>query len=98
MRGGLSVLCLCLGLSLHNTAAAVRIAAAQILVNDGDVDGNWARIEHAVAAAAAKGAEIVVFPETSVGGWMWNEVPAPPIPGESCQGSLMINRVSTCVV
>lgn len=66
-------------------AKPVRIAAAQVLTNDGDVGGNIKRISDAVAAAATKGAELVAFPETSVGGWMWNAVPAPPIPGNWTQ-------------
>ena len=61
----------------------LKLAAAQVLVNDGDYPGNLHRISTAVAKAAAGGAELVAFPETSLDGWMLNSAVkvAPPIPG-----------------
>ena len=63
---------------------SVRVAVCQILVIDGDRDGNFRRIENALELAEAKGAELAVFPESSLLGW---ENPdayrlATPIPGQ----------------
>jgi predicted amidohydrolase len=65
------------------TTAAVIIALCQILVIDGDREGNFRRIEYALEAAQAAHADIAVFPESSILGW---ENPnayrlATPIPG-----------------
>jgi predicted amidohydrolase len=72
-------------LALLPGAAAVpmKLAAAQVLTNDGDFDGNLHRVSTAVAAAAQGGAELVAFPETSLDGWMENGAikVAPPVPG-----------------
>jgi hypothetical protein len=67
----------------RSTATALKLAAAQVLTNDGDYQGNLHRISTAVAKAAAGGAELVAFPETSLDGWMLNAAItiAPPIPG-----------------
>ena len=61
----------------------VRVAVCQILVIDGDREGNFRRIEYALQAALAQHANIAVFPESSILGW---ENPrahklATPIPG-----------------
>lgn len=63
--------------------AKVRVAVCQILVIDGDREGNFRRIEYALQAAHAAHADIVTFPESSILGW---ENPdayklATPIPG-----------------
>jgi len=62
----------------------VTVAMAQIACIDGDRSGNFVRIENAVIEAKAGGAQIVLFPESSVLGW---ENPAAhqracPIPGD----------------
>ena len=48
---------------------AVRIAVCQILVIDGDREGNFQRIEYALESATAQHADIATFPESSVLGW-----------------------------
>ena len=48
----------------------VKVAMAQILALDGDLAGNFVRIEHAVAEAKEKGADIVAFPESCLLGWL----------------------------
>jgi predicted amidohydrolase len=46
------------------------IALAQILCIDSDRAGNFLRIENAIIEAKAKKAEIIVFPESSIFGWI----------------------------
>ena len=62
---------------------AVRIAVCQILVIDGDREGNFRRIEYALEAAQARGAAIAAFPESSILGWENPDAHtlATPIPG-----------------
>lgn len=52
-----------------DSAKPVKIAMAQILCLDGDREGNFVRIENAIAEAKAADADIVVFPESCVLGW-----------------------------
>lgn len=61
----------------------VRLAICQILVIDSDREGNFRRIEDALADAAAQHAQIAVFPESSLLGWENPEAHrlATPIPG-----------------
>ncbi len=61
----------------------VTIVMAQIFLLDGDVAGNLARIENAIAEAKGKGADIVTFPESSLLGWLNSAAHkrANPIPG-----------------
>ena len=61
----------------------VRLAICQILVIDSDREGNFRRIEYALEDAEAKGAEIAIFPESSLLGWENPEAHrmAYPIPG-----------------
>ena len=64
-------------------ATSVKVAICQILVIDSDRDGNFRRIEYALADAKAQGAQIAAFPESAILGW---ENPAAhrlaePIPG-----------------
>jgi predicted amidohydrolase len=63
--------------------ARVRVAVCQILVIDGDREGNFRRIEYALKAAHAKDADIATFPESSVLGWENPDAHtmATPIPG-----------------
>lgn len=63
--------------------AQVRVAVCQILVIDGDRQGNFRRIEYALKTARAAHADIATFPECSILGWT-NPVAhtrATPIPG-----------------
>ena len=62
---------------------SVRLAICQILVIDGDREGNFRRMEYALTDAEAKGAEIAIFPESSVLGWENPDAhrKAAPIPG-----------------
>jgi len=63
---------------------SVKIAMAQIYGLTGDKSGNLVRIENAIIDAKEKQAEIIVFPETSLFGWVNPEAHhrASPIPGE----------------
>jgi len=63
--------------------AEVRIAVCQILVIDGDREGNFRRIEYALDSARALHAEIATFPESSILGWENPDAHrlATPIPG-----------------
>src|SRR5208282_796518 len=49
--------------------ATVRVAVCQILAIDGDREGNYRRIEYALADAQAKHAQIAAFPESVILGW-----------------------------
>lgn len=62
----------------------VTIAMAQIYGLAGDRSGNLVRIENAIREAKEKQAEIIVFPETSLFGWVNPEAHrrASPIPGK----------------
>src|SRR5271157_3983738 len=63
--------------------AKVRVAVCQILAIDGDREGNFRRIEYALADAKAKHAQIAAFPESVILGWENPEAHkmANPIPG-----------------
>lgn len=64
-------------------ATAVKVAICQIFVIDTDREGNFRRVEYALADAKAQGAQIAAFPESSILGWE-NPVAhrlAEPIPG-----------------
>jgi predicted amidohydrolase len=65
----------------------VKIAMAQILCIDGDLSGNFARIENAIIEAKEKQAEIIVFPESSLLGWENPDAHrrACPIPGKDSE-------------
>jgi predicted amidohydrolase len=62
---------------------AVRVAVCQVLGIDGDRDGNFRRIEHALEAARAGGAAMAAFPESILLGWQNPDAHrlASPIPG-----------------
>ena len=66
-----------------NPKKTVRLAICQILVIDSDREGNFRRIEYALQDAQAKGADIAIFPESSILGWENPEAHrlAQPIPG-----------------
>jgi predicted amidohydrolase len=61
----------------------IRIAICQILVIDGDREGNFRRIEYALDQAESQHAQIAVFPESSILGWENPDAHrlAAPIPG-----------------
>jgi len=65
----------------------VRVGVCQVFVVDGDRDGNFVRIERAVAEAKNSGAEIVCLPEMAVLGWVNPEAHerAFSIPGEDSE-------------
>lgn len=58
------------GLTLVNGQQPLRIAMAQIYCINSDREGNFRRIEYALEDAAAAGAQLVCFPETSIYGWV----------------------------
>jgi N-carbamoylputrescine amidase len=61
----------------------VKLAVCQILAIDSDREGNFRRIEYALDEAEVRGAQIAVFPESSILGWENPEAHklAEPIPG-----------------
>jgi len=63
--------------------AEVRVAVCQILVIDGDREGNFRRIEYALETAHAQHAQIAAFPESAILGWENPDAHsmATPIPG-----------------
>ena len=79
---------LCLSLIFLNTdlmaQKTIKIAMAQIFCLDGDKSGNLVRIENALIEAKEKGAEIVLFPEMALVGWVNPDAHklSKPIPGE----------------
>jgi len=64
-------------------AKTLKIAMCQIFVLDGDREGNFVRIENAIAEAKAAGARIACLPESIVLGWENPDAHkrAQPIPG-----------------
>ena len=52
-----------------NVASSVRVALCQILVLDGDREGNFVRIERALSRASDAGADIALLPESCILGW-----------------------------
>jgi len=78
LPGGLAVFA-----TTTNTANVVKVAICQILVIDSDREGNFRRIEYALADAKAQGAQIATFPESAILGWENPEAHrlAQPIPG-----------------
>lgn len=65
------------------TPQTVLVAVCQILVIDGDREGNFRRIEYALETARAGHARIAAFPESSILGWENPDAHrlAAPIPG-----------------
>ena len=61
----------------------ISIALAQILVIDSDWDGNFTRVERALATLAGQEVDLVVFPESAILGWVNPDAHqmATPIPG-----------------
>jgi N-carbamoylputrescine amidase len=55
----------------------------QIFILDGDRQGNFIRIENAIAEAKSKGADIICFPEATILGWLNSDahIRACTIPG-----------------
>lgn len=62
----------------------IKIAMAQIFCFDGDRAGNFVRIENAIIDAKNQSAELIVFPESSILGWVNPTAfqKAFPIPGD----------------
>lgn len=68
----------------------VRVAVVQLEPHLADAEYNLGLIEHAMASAAAAGAELVVFPECAVSGYMFDSLEdacrvAEPVPGPSSE-------------
>jgi N-carbamoylputrescine amidase len=61
----------------------ISIALAQILVIDSDWDGNFTRVERALATLEGQDVDLVVFPESAILGWVNPDAHqmATPIPG-----------------
>ena len=76
------ILMVTLGLAAQ-APARVRVAVCQILVIDGDREGNFRRIEYALEGARAGRADIAAFPESAILGWENPDAHrlATPIPG-----------------
>jgi len=70
-------------MSVPSAPRSVRVALCQILVIDGDREGNFRRIEYALEAAKSGGAQIAAFPESAILGWENPDAHrlATPIPG-----------------
>lgn len=66
-----------------NQPPTARVAVCQILSLDGDPEGNFRRIEYALEDAAKDRADLAVFPETIIHGWVNPQAHdlADPIPG-----------------
>lgn len=77
------ILFLALMTGLAASPHTVRVAVCQILVIDGDREGNFRRIEYALEQARAGRAEIAAFPESAILGWENPDAHrlATPIPG-----------------
>ena len=62
---------------------SLRVAMAQIEIEDGDVAGNMMRAEDAAREAVKAGAQLVCIPEAADWGWLYQEArrDAYPIPG-----------------
>lgn len=77
------LLCFVSSIATAAPQKSVRLAICQILVIDGDREGNFRRIEYALEQAQARHADITIFPESSILGWENPEAHrmAQPIPG-----------------
>jgi N-carbamoylputrescine amidase len=73
----------------------LRTALCQILVIDGDREGNFRRIEYALEAAREGGAALAVFPESAILGWEYPGAhrQAAPIPGADSDRLAALARV-----
>lgn len=85
LKHTLALILLATGCAIAATSDAkpVKVAICQILVIDSDREGNFRRIEYALADAEAQGAQIAAFPESAILGWENPEAHrlAEPIPG-----------------
>lgn len=70
-------------LAMAATHPGLRVAMAQLRVEDGDLLGNMQRAEKAVREAADKGARLICIPEAADYGWLYQQArhDAFPIPG-----------------
>ncbi|MGI4954953.1 MAG: NAD+ synthase [Janthinobacterium lividum] len=66
----------------------MKIALAQLNMHVGQVDANLAHIRKARAAAAALGAELVVTPEFSIGGYPPEDLVRKPAFVEACEAAI----------
>ena len=72
----------------------IKIALAQILCISGDRSGNFLRIEAALIEAKAQKADIVLFPESAILGWINPEAHtrAMPIPGADADALCLLAK------
>ena len=73
----------------------MRIALAQLDLHVGQVDANLLRIRRARAEAAAMGADLVVTPEFSLGGYPPEDLVRKPAFVESCERALAVLAADT---
>jgi predicted amidohydrolase len=73
--------------TLTGNVRQVRIAMAQIICFDSDKSGNLVRIENAIIEAREKKADLILFPESCLLGWVNPEAyqRACPIPGNDSE-------------
>ncbi len=67
----------------------LRIALAQLNLTVGDIAANRDRIRRARAEAAAQGADLVVTPEFSIGGYPPEDLVRKPSFAEACEAAIM---------
>lgn len=79
---------------------SVRLAICQILVIDGDREGNFRRIDYALDEAEAQHAQIAVFPESSILGWENPDAHrlAAPIPGNDSDRIATLARKHSLII
>jgi predicted amidohydrolase len=72
--------------SIRSRKKDIKAAICQILIIDGDREGNLVRIENAIIEAKSQNAELICFPQASILGWLNPEAhnKASPIPGPDC--------------
>jgi len=78
-----ALIVLAIAVEVFARTKGVKVAMCQIFVLDGDREGNFVRIENAVAEAKQAGADIVCLPEMAILGWVNPDAHhrACPIPG-----------------
>src|SRR5205807_2599033 len=82
--------------------SAMKLALAQINARVGDVEGNLGKIRAALSRAADDGADLVVFPEQSLGGYpaldLWEEPGFVRANAQALQALAKDRRRTACLV